>query len=75
MFKTLIKAFIENRFNAIDKEIEEIASEMVEDEDNTIAKGKIATITHEVNPSNVKRFRKLKMRIMLYSLLFGELKC
>lgn len=74
MFKTLVRIYIENRINCIEKEIEEIANSIAEDESKAIQQGLVASALNEISQVNIKRFKILKTKVALYSLLFGEVK-
>ena len=74
MLKTLIKAYIESRLNAIDKEIEELSEIMVQEEEKAEAKDKVAQATFLFSKEITKRIKKLRTRISIYLILFGEIK-
>ena len=72
MFKTLIKTYIESRLNSIDKEIEELSEILVDEE--TKATSTISKVTFEYSSQTTKRIKKLRIRMSLYLILFGEIK-
>ena len=71
MIKTLIKAYIKTRLNAIDKEIEELADKMVEEENHNETKSIIAQSAFEYSNETKTRLRKLTRRITIYQIIFG----
>lgn len=74
MFKTLIKTYIESRLNAIDAEIEDLAEILVEEEEKANEKSVIAQATFVYSSKTLQRIKKLQRRVMLYNLIFGEIK-
>ena len=74
MLKELIKAYLQTRLNAIDKEIEDLSEIVIKEEDDSKQKSVIAQSIFEFKPETTKRIRKLKTRILLYQLAFGEKK-
>ena len=74
MLKELIKAYLQTRRNAIDKEIEDLSEIVIKEEDDSKQKSVIAQSIFEFKPETTKRIRKLKTRILLYQLAFGEIK-
>lgn len=74
MLKELIKAYLQTRLNAIDKEIEDLSEIVIKEEDDSKQKSVIAQSIFEFKPETTKRIRKLKTRILLYQLAFGEIK-
>lgn len=74
MLKELIRAYLQTRLNAIDKEIEDLSEIVIKEEDDSKQKSVIAQSIFEFKPETTKRIRKLKTRILLYQLSFGEIK-
>ena len=74
MLKELIRAYLQTRLNAIDKEIEDLSEIVIKEEDDSKQKSVIAQSIFEFKPETTKRIRKLKTRILLYQLAFGEIK-
>ena len=74
MLKELIKTYLQTRLNAIDKEIEDLSEIVIKEEDDSKQKSVIAQSIFEFKPETTKRIRKLKTRILLYQLAFGEIK-
>ena len=66
MLKELIKAYLQTRLNAIDKEIEDLSEIVIKEEDDSKQKSVIAQSIFEFKPETTKRIRKLKTRILLY---------
>ena len=74
MLKELIKAYLQTRLNAIDKEIEELSEILLEEEEKANEKSVIAQVTFVHSSKTLQRIKKLQRRIMLYQLIFGEIK-
>ena len=74
MLKELIRAYLQTRLNAIDKEIEELSEILLEDEEKANVKSVIAQVTFVYSSKTLQRIKKLQRRIMLYQLIFGEIK-
>lgn len=74
MLKELIKTYLQNRLNAFDKEIEELSEAIIQEEDAAKTKSVIAQSVFEFKPETTRRIRKLKTRISLYLIVFGEIK-
>ena len=74
MFKTLIKTYIESRLNAIDAEVEDLADKITEEEEKANEKSVIAQATFTYNSTTLQRIKKLQRRVILYNLIFGEIK-
>ena len=74
MLKELIKAYLQTRLNAIDKEIEELSEILLEEEEKANKKSVIAQVTFVYSSKILQRIKKLQRRIMLYQLIFGEIK-
>ena len=74
MLKELIRAYLQTRLNAIDKEIEELSEQLVCEEDKAKEKSVISQSIFEYSSPTKRRIAKLARRIMLYQLIFGEIK-
>lgn len=74
MLKELIKAYLQTRLNAIDKEIEEVSEQLIYEEDKAKEKSVISQSIFEYSSLTKRRIAKLARRIMLYQLIFGEIK-
>ena len=74
MLKELLKAYLQTRLNAIDKEIEELLEILLEEEEKANEKCVIAQVTFVYSSKTVQRLKKLQRRIMLSELIFGEIK-
>ena len=74
MFKKLIKLFLENRLNQINEKIENIVEEVAKEEDEVLQKGKVAQATFEIDANTLREVRKLKTRMIIYGVVFGEIK-
>ena len=74
MLKELIKAYLQTRLNAIDKEIEDLSEIVIKEEDDSKQKSVIAQVTFIYSSKTLQRIKKLQRRIMLYQLIFGEIK-
>lgn len=74
MLKKLIKLFLENRLNHINEQIENITEEITKEEDEVSKKGKIAQATFEFDANTLREVRKLKTRMIIYGVVFGEIK-
>ena len=72
MFKTLMQTYMQTRINSIDAEIENLSEILVDEEEK--AKTVIAKTTFEYSVQTTKRIRKLKSRLALYLILFGDIK-
>ena len=72
MLKELIRAYLQTRLNAIDKEIEDLSEQLVCEEDKAKEKSVISQSIFEYSSPAKRRIAKLARRIMLYQLVFGE---
>ena len=72
MLKELIRAYLQTRLNAIDKEIEELSEILLEEEEKANEKSVIAQVTFVYSSKTLQRIKKLQRRIMLYQLIFGK---
>lgn len=73
MFKRLIKAYVENRLNAIDKEIEVLAKDHAE----AIGEAEQMTVlkqsTFKIDNSLRKRILILQSKALIYKPIFGDM--
>ena len=74
MKKKQIRAYLQTRLKAIDKEIEELSEILLEEEEKANEKSVIAQVTFVYSSKTLQRMKKLQRRIMLYQLIFGEIK-
>lgn len=73
MLKELIKLYIQSRLNAIDAEIESLADKLIEEEESS-ERSVIAQAVFDYSAESKNRIKKLTRKVMLYQLIFGEIK-
>ena len=73
-FDELVEDAKEKQKKIIDKEIEELSEILLEEEEKANEKSVIAQVTFVYSSKTLQRIKKLQRRIMLYQLIFGEIK-